>query len=110
MARVHQKTAAKDYPAQGIKKGDTYFTWKTRQTFGKSYYGVVHRSLTRPVTTSQSPFQSAMDEFQASAFAGIEDADALRSADEDPRNRDWDQERTDLIGGAVEEAEGACPF
>ena len=27
MPKVHQKTAAKDYPEHGIQKGDTYYSW-----------------------------------------------------------------------------------
>lgn len=84
MARVHEKTAAKDYPAEGIKKGDRYFTWKTRVTVGKSYVGRVHRSLTRPTSTTQSAFLSSLAEIQA-AFPGVEDADGLRAIAEQVR-------------------------
>lgn len=202
MARVHTRVARKDYPAQGIKKGDTYYTWKTRTTVGKSYVGTVHRSLTAPKTTSSSAFEQALADIQSS-FDGVEDADGLRAvaeqitalgeeerekfdnmpeglqqgdtgqmleerasnceawasdvetaadtldeklnelqeaqdasaedaeawdhydseceeADEgeevpepeceDPRERDFDQERADLISEAVEEAQSACPM
>lgn len=41
MARVEQKTAAKDYPDAGIVKGDTYYSWQL-------YKQPVRRSKTRP--------------------------------------------------------------
>lgn len=85
MARVHQKTAAKDYPAQGIKKGDVYFTWKTRMTVGKSYVSQVHRSLTRPLSTSQSAFEQALAQIDAS-LEGVEDSDGLRAVAEEIRS------------------------
>lgn len=28
MAKVHKRTARKDYPTEGIKRGDTYYTWQ----------------------------------------------------------------------------------
>lgn len=77
MARVHERKARKDYPAQGIKKGDTYYTWKTRVTVGKSYMGQVHRSLTRPLTTSSSAYEQALAEIDK-AFDSVEDAEGLR--------------------------------
>lgn len=77
MARIHQRVARKDYPGQGIKKGDTYYTWKTRMTVGKSYVGHVHRSLTRPLTTSSSAYEQALAEIDK-AFDGVEDAEGLR--------------------------------
>ncbi len=201
MARVHTRKARKDYPREGIKKGDTYYTWKTRVTVGKSYMGQVHRSLTPPLTTSSSAYEIAKAEIDK-AFDGVEDAEGLRdvaqqirdlgeeeqgkfdnmpeglqqgdtgqmleerasncsqwaddvdtAADElenklnelqeeedgaaadaeawdhydselaeadedeevaepnceDPRNRNWKEERADLVSEAVEEARGACP-
>lgn len=78
MARIHQRVARKDYPAEGIKKGDSYFTWKTRVTVGKSYMGRVHRSMTRPTSTSSSEFQRGLDQI-AVDFSKVEQADDLRS-------------------------------
>lgn len=85
MARVHTRKARKDYPSAGIKKGDTYYTWKTRVTVGKSYIGRVHRSLTPPLTTSSSAYEQAMAEIDK-AFDGVEDADGLRAVAEQIRD------------------------
>ncbi len=41
MPRVFEQKAGKDYPDQGIKKGDTYYKWSFR-------YGGTHKSLKRP--------------------------------------------------------------
>jgi len=52
MPRVHfVKKAQKDYPAWGIKKGDSYYWWKFR-------HGGMRRSKTRPTRQelTQSPF------------------------------------------------------
>jgi hypothetical protein len=86
MARVHERKARKDYPAQGIKKGDTYFTWKTRMTVGKSYVGRIHRSLTRPVLSqlTSSTWRIRLDAVSQS-IAAAEDADGLRAAAEELR-------------------------
>lgn len=84
MARVHQRVARKDYPREGIKKGDTYYTWKTRTTVGKSYISRVHRSLTRPASTSSSEFLNTLAEIQKS-LSEAEDADALRAVAEEIR-------------------------
>lgn len=54
MPRVHFiKKARKNYPQFGIKKGDSYFSWKFR-------YGGERKSLTRPKQSqlTQSPFLS----------------------------------------------------
>jgi len=48
MPRVHKRKARKAYPKEGIKKGQEYWTWKTRVTVGKSFRGIVHRSATPP--------------------------------------------------------------
>lgn len=41
MARVYTQKARKDYPTEGIKKGDTYYQWQL-------YHGPVRRSKTPP--------------------------------------------------------------
>lgn len=86
MARVHQRKARKDYPAQGIKAGDMYFTWKTRMTVGKSYVGRVHRSLTQPVLSqlTSSAWRIGLDAVSQSV-AAAEDPDGLRAAAEELR-------------------------
>lgn len=35
MPRVHSQVAAKDYPDQGIKKGDTYYSWTFKNRVGR---------------------------------------------------------------------------
>lgn len=64
MPRVHTKKARKDYPSEGIKKGDTYFSWSFR-------YGGKHKSLTppRPSQLTQSKMSAAL-----AAAEGLEDS------------------------------------
>ena len=52
MPRVHRRTARKDYPANGIARGDVYYTWKFRNC-------PVSRSLTAPLPEqlTRSAFQ-----------------------------------------------------
>lgn len=52
MPRVHRRTARKDYPANGIVRGDVYYTWKFRNC-------PVSRSLTAPLPEqlTRSAFQ-----------------------------------------------------
>lgn len=60
MARAHKvEHARKDYPEQGIKKGDTYWWWKFR-------FGGKHFSKTPPKQSAltQSEFWSQMYEIQ----------------------------------------------
>ena len=56
MPRVHHRKARKDYPNNGISKGDMYFTWRIKATYG----GTTYRSLTRPRQSqlTNSPFKS----------------------------------------------------
>jgi hypothetical protein len=73
MPRVHHRKARKDYPNQGIEKGDMYFTWKIRSTYG----GTVYRSKTRPKASqlTNSPFKSgwlAMEEAWSDSYKGSE--------------------------------------
>jgi len=55
MPRVETLKAAKDYPEQGILKGETYYKWAFR-------FGGVHKSKTYPKRSqlTQSEFLSAM--------------------------------------------------
>lgn len=46
MARVHKVRANKDYPQNGIAKGQQYYTWTSRP--GRRGKGIVHRQLTAP--------------------------------------------------------------
>jgi uncharacterized phage infection (PIP) family protein YhgE len=53
MARVTTHTAAKDYPAQGIKKGETYYQWTP-------YRRGVQRSKTKPTPSQVSSAKTAV--------------------------------------------------
>lgn len=55
MPRVHSQVARKDYPQQGIKKGDTYYKWSFR-------YGGEHKSKNppRPSQLTQSKMSEAL--------------------------------------------------
>ena len=44
MPRVHHRKARKDYPNEGIQKGDMYYTWRIKLARG----GMTRRSLKRP--------------------------------------------------------------
>lgn len=64
MPKVHTiKSARKDYPAEGIKKGDTYYKWSIKT--GPAT-GVIHRSKTypKPSDLTGSPFQKSLLEIQ----------------------------------------------
>lgn len=80
MPRVVTHKARKDYPASGIKKGDTYYQWATRTTVGKSYVGTIHRSLTppRPSQLTKSEFLGAIGDLMYDGWDGVEDAEGLR--------------------------------
>ena len=62
MPRVHfVKKARKDYPAFGIKKGDSYYWWKFR-------YGGIYKSKTQP-----RPSQLTQSEFLSTIYAIVEE-------------------------------------
>jgi uncharacterized protein YicC (UPF0701 family) len=80
--RVHQRKAAKDYPSDGIAKGETYYTWSIKLQRG----GLVKRSKTYP-----KPQQLTTSEYRIAVLDLIdrindaEDIDALRSVADDIR-------------------------
>lgn len=59
MTRTHYVKAAKDYPEQGIKKGDMYYWWKFR--FGAKHFS---KSPPRPSQLTQSPFLGPLYDIQ----------------------------------------------
>jgi hypothetical protein len=65
MAKVKTQRARKDYPEQGIKKGDTYFSWKL------SIKSPLRRSLSRP-----KPSQLTMSDFWQEVYSIKEQAEA----------------------------------
>jgi len=67
MPRVHRRKAAKNYPEDGIKKGDIYYTWKFR-------WRRPCRSLKRP-----RPSQLTQSEFLGQAYSLQEQVEDMES-------------------------------
>lgn len=65
MARVSTQKARKDYPDQGIVKGDTYYKWTLRPG-GRYSKGVLYRSarLPRPSQLTSNAFRSPLYSLQ----------------------------------------------
>ena len=123
MPRVHEvKKARRDYPEEGIRKGETYYYWKFR-------FGGLHRSKTYPKRSqlTQSGFLSTIydieDRLQAlttdddlqseveSAISELEEAqsEAESSLDNMPDNlRDSSMlnERLEAIENMISELQG----
>lgn len=80
MPRVTQRKARKDYPNQGIKKGDLYYYTSLKLQRG----GMVKRSLTpfKPSQLTNSPFKSGWLATQKAWEAGDRDGEAMRAAAE----------------------------
>lgn len=68
MPRVKSQKAKKDYPEQGIQKGDTYYKWSFR-------YGGTHKSKTypRPSQLTQSKYSTV--------YAALESVQDMLSQD-----------------------------
>ena len=81
MAKIEERTARKDYPANGIKKGDRYF-FVAVKTGPRSSRTI--RSLTRPKRweLTGSEFYSELWQIEDEGFDGIEDASALKDVAE----------------------------
>jgi hypothetical protein len=117
MARVQERTAAKDYPQYGITKGDKYFYVKIKTG---PYSSREIRSKTRPkrweLTTSD--FYSQLWPIEDEGFDGIEDGGGLRDIAEQLRELGSEQqEKFDNMpdglqqgdsGQMVEERANAC--
>lgn len=84
MARVQERKAAKDYPGNGIAKGDTYFYVKIKTG---PYSSRTIRSLTRPkrweLTTSE--FYSQLWPIEDEGFDQISEPSDLRDVAEQLR-------------------------
>lgn len=80
MPRVETRKAAKDYPEQGIKKGDTYYYAKIRVGRG----GIELRSTIpfRPSQLTRAPFRGGWLTMQEAWQGSDQDADAIREAAE----------------------------
>lgn len=89
MPKVTERKARKDYPNNGIKKGDKYFYWKIKTGPASGY---ACRSLTRP-TPSQlnTGFAGTIGEIEASIDAA-EDVDGVRSVAEEIRTLGEEQQ------------------
>lgn len=76
MARVEKVKARKDYPAQGIKKGDEYYICRIKLQRG----GMTIRSKD-PIPryrTTVSEFYSTLWQIEDEAFSGVETSEQLR--------------------------------
>lgn len=80
MAKVHQQIAAKDYPEQGIIKGDTYYKWTLRSSkYGK---GTTYKSKTYP-----TPRQLTRNAFRLAIY-DLEDQQAAIEVESLEEGRD----------------------
>jgi hypothetical protein len=89
MPRVHHRKARKDYPNQGIEKGDMYYTWAIKMQRG----GIVKRSKTYPKRS-----QLTLSDFLGQAY-DLDDAvqeapdiDTLRALADDIRSLGQEQQ------------------
>jgi hypothetical protein len=73
MPRVYSQKARKDYPQQGIKKGDIYYQWCKRP--GGRGKGITYKSLTRPTRA-----QLTSSDFLSTVY-GIFDAEFNEPSD-----------------------------
>lgn len=91
MARVQERKAAKDYPSNGIKKGDRYFYVKIKTG---PYSSRTIRSLTRPkrweLTTSD--FYSQLWPIEDEGFDGVAEASDLKDIAEQLRELGQEQQ------------------
>jgi uncharacterized protein YukE len=91
VARIQERKAAKDYPANGIKKGDKYFYVKIKTG---PYSSRTIRSLKCPkryeLTTSD--FYSTLWRIEDEGFDGVEDGGSLRDVAEEVRELGGEQQ------------------
>jgi len=94
MAQVHHVRAAKDYPDEGIKKGEMYYWWKFR-------YGGKRKSKTAP-----RPSQLTSSEKKSRCYAAQEDIeDAFASFRLELKKEAFD--RADCFMGLLDAFENA---
>jgi hypothetical protein len=76
MPRVYKRKARKDYPVQGISKGQEYYTWHPK---GSSW----QKSLTRPTERqlTQSEFRQFVLDIEEE-IQGLQDCDSMDSFNE----------------------------
>src|SRR6266480_3085150 len=105
------KSARKDNPQQGIKKGDSYYWWKFR--FGGKLYS---KTQPKPQQLTQSEFMGAVYDFD-DQLAGLvaddsiesqvgsiaDDMESLADEQEDKRSNMPDQLQDSEVGSMLEE-------
>lgn len=88
MPRVTKRKARKDYPNNGIKKGDEYYYWKIKLAYG----GIVNRSKTYPTPSQLNHgFAGLVGEIENSLQAA-DDAEGLRTVAEEIRELGQEQQ------------------
>ena len=113
MPRVHKRKAQKDYPNEGIARGDVYYTWKFRRSG-------VQRSLTPPLpeqlTQSEYaqewiPLNREVSKFEGSADELHELAERARTLGEEQRDKQGnmpDSLQAGPTGELLEERANEC--
>ncbi len=93
MAKIQERKAAKDYPANGIKKGDTYF-FVAIKTGPRSSRTI--RSLVRPkrYELTTSAFKGALWRIEDEGFNEIDDPEGLRGVAEEIRDLGGEQQES----------------
>jgi len=109
MPRVNVQKANKNYPSEGIKKGETYYKWKFR-------YGPLVRSAIKPRRSqlTQSEFLGWLYDTQDGwdgRFLGCADQDDLDSAVEEAVSEIQEQidELEEKMGNLPEQFQDAGP-
>lgn len=106
MAKVHKRKARKDYPREGIKKGEEYYTWSLRPT-GRGA-GTVYRSKTAPTPQQleSNPFRRSVMEFEDRLSSEGLDKDELDSVIADIRSAaDEEQGKFDNMPEGLQQGE-----
>lgn len=98
--------AAKDYPAEGIKKGDTYYRWSLRPG-GPYTKGRTYRSKTYPTPRqlTQNAWKLACYDIE-DAIQAAEDPDGLRAVIDDVTSlKDEQQEKLDNMPEGLQQGD-----
>lgn len=113
MAQVHKvEHAQKDYPEQGIKRGDSYFWYKQKIMSGGRWSSRLTRSLTQPTASemTQSEYQRQLIGIRAGvSFHGADSMDELETTREGlvtllSELRDEQQDKLDNLPDSLKEA------
>ena len=103
MPRVHRRKARKDYPAEGIAKGDVYYSWKFRNTpVCRSLNAPLPEQLTQSACQQEwIPLNREVTEFDGSADDLKELAERFRTLGSDQ------EERRDNMPDSLQESPSA---